>query len=75
MGFKVRKWSNTNERPFDVVYEDLQHNNVHYQPGVEFSTEEFAVQHAKSLSNSIENNPERLSFIRDHWPIDGAVTE
>lgn len=73
MGFKVRKWSNTNERPFDVVYEDLQHNNVHYQPGVEFSTEELAEKHRVSLV--INFTGDSVAFIRDHWPTDGAVTE
>ena len=73
MGFKVRNWSTTNARPFDVVYEDHQHNNVHYQPGVEFSTEEMAEKHRIALVNNFTNGS--LDFIRSHWPTDGAVTE
>lgn len=71
MGFKVRKWSDTAARKFDVVYEDHQHNNVHYQPGVEFSTEEMADNHRQSLLNNFTGDS--LSFIRDHWPTDGAI--
>ena len=71
MGFKVRNWSTTNARPFDVVYEDHQHNNVHYQPGVEFSTEEMAEHHRSTLVKNF--TADSLSFIRDHWPTDGAI--
>lgn len=73
MGFKVRNWSNTNARPFDVVYEDHQHNNVHYQPGVQFSTESMAHEHAARLTCNLNENPDSLNFIRDHWPVDGAI--
>lgn len=71
MGFKVRNWSSTNARPFDVVYEDHQHNNVHYQPGVEFSTEEMAEHHRQVLVKNFTQDS--LSFIRDHWPTDGGI--
>lgn len=71
MGFKVRNWSSTNARPFDVVYEDHQHNNVHYQPGVEFSTEEMAEHHRLTLVKNFSQDS--LSFIRDHWPTDGGI--
>ena len=73
MGYKVRKWSDSNARPYDVVYEDLQHNNVHYQPGVEFSTEALAEHHRTSLV--IAFTADSVNFIRKHWPIDGAITE
>jgi len=73
MGFKVRQWSTTNARPFDVVYEDHALNNVHYQPNVEFSTPELAEHHMQSLVKNFTDDS--LSFIRDHWPTDGAVTE
>ena len=71
MGFKVRKWSSTNERPFDVVYEDHTFNNVHYQPQVEFSTEEMAEAHRVELVGNFSDAA--LSFIRDHWPTDGEI--
>ncbi|AQW88560.1 hypothetical protein pEaSNUABM50_00033 [Erwinia phage pEa_SNUABM_50] len=71
--FKVRKWSDTNARPFDVVLLDYLKNNQHYQPNVEFSTEALANQHLVSLQNSVLNNPDSVNFIRDHWPVDGGI--
>ncbi|SOK58835.1 hypothetical protein [Yersinia phage fHe-Yen9-03] len=71
--FKVRKWSETNAKPFDVVLVDHLKNNQHYQPHVEFSTIENAEKHMETLSTLITTNPERINFIRDHWPVDAGI--
>lgn len=72
MGFKVRIWSTTNARPYDVVFEDHEHNNVHYQPGVEFSTLPLAEKHLQALNDHFTAGS--LDFIRSCWPKDGPVT-
>lgn len=69
--FKVRKWSDSNAKPYDVVYLDYTMNNQHYQPGVEFSTEEMAEKHRQALVANFTDDS--LSFIRDHWPVDGGI--
>lgn len=71
--FKVRRWSETDERPYDVVALDHDNNKQHYQPGAEFSTEDLAKNHAATLVKSVSENPERVKFIRDHWPVDGGI--
>ena len=71
--FKVRVWSDTAARPFDVVALDHDNNKQHYQPGVEFSTEKGAEDHAVLLTNVLKSDPSRSNFIRDHWPVDGGI--
>lgn len=71
--FKVRKWSDSNTRPYDVVYVDDIRNNIHYQPGVEFSTIEGAYKHKEVLIKSTDEDS--IEFIRNHWPTDGAADE
>lgn len=71
MGFIVRNWSSTNPRPFDVVYQDRDNNNVHYQPDVEFSHREGAEMHKAFLERNFTGSS--LQFIRDHWPVDGGI--
>lgn len=71
--FKVRKWSDVNCRPFDVVALDHDNNKQHYQIGVEFSTESTAENHAETLTNALKSDPSRSNFIRDVWPIDGGI--
>ena len=71
--FKVRRWSDRDERPFDVVAIDHDNNKQHYQPGVEFSTEAGAEDHQKALVKTLTENPERVYFIRHCWPIDGSA--
>lgn len=71
--FKVRVWSDSNKRPFDVVALDHDNNKQHYQPGVEFSTEAKAEEHAAVLTKTLSENPERVKFIRDCWPVDGGI--
>lgn len=71
--FKVRKWSHTAIRPYDVVALDHDNNNQHYQPNVEFSTKELAEKHLTTLTTQMKLTPESCNFIRDSWPIDGAV--
>lgn len=66
--FKVRKWSDTNARPYDVVFE---HNGrSHFQPGCTFSTEEKAQEHLSVLEKRIQENPGVDKFIIDTWPTD-----
>lgn len=65
--FEVRKWSNTNVKPFDVVY-ITDDGKSHYQPGVSFSTEDKANNHKVTLEKSAETYG--VKFILDHWPID-----
>ena len=65
--FEVRKWSNTNVRPFDVVY-ITDDGKSHYQPGACFSTEDQAMKHKSSLEQSAETSG--VKFILDNWPID-----
>lgn len=69
--FKVRKWSDTNARPYDVVYLDHTNNNQHYQPGVEFSTEELANIHMEALKRHYTDQSDK--FIKDNWPVDGGI--
>jgi hypothetical protein len=69
--FKVRKWSDTNSKPYDVVYLDYAMNNQHYQPGADFSTKELAEAHRVALVKNF--TPNSLQFIRDHWPTDGGI--
>jgi hypothetical protein len=71
--FKVRVWSKTAERPFDVVALDHDNNRQHYQPGVEFSTERLAHLHADRLTCNLTAVPSSSKFIRDHWPVDGGI--
>lgn len=71
--FKVRVWSDSNKRPFDVVALDHDNNKQHYQPGVEFSTEHMAHEHADRLTCNLNARPESAKFIRDHWPVDGGI--
>lgn len=73
MEFKVRVWSNSNKRTFDVVALDHDNNKQHYQPGVEFSTETGAEDHKNALVKILSENPERVKFIRDCWPVDGGI--
>jgi hypothetical protein len=71
--FKVRKWSNTNAKPYDVVYLDKVNNNQHYQAGVDFSTEAEAEVYRKALVQSASDVG--VNHILDTWPTDGAVEE
>ena len=71
--FKVRNWSDTAARPFDVVALDHDNNRQHFQPGVEFTTEKGAEDHAATLTKVIQSEPWRSNFIRDCWPIDGGI--
>ncbi len=71
--FKVRNWSATAARPFDVVALDHDNNRQHFQPGVEFSTEKGAEDHAVLLTKTLKSDPSRSNFIRDHWPVDGGI--
>lgn len=71
--FKVRVWSDSNERPFDVVALDHDNNKQHYQPGCSFSTEDKAERHAQVMEKRIKDNPETIKFIRDCWPVDGGI--
>lgn len=47
--FETRKWSDSDARPFDVVFID-DNNHVYYQPGTTFSTEALAMVHENSLT-------------------------
>lgn len=71
--FKVRNWSATAARPFDVVALDHDNNRQHFQPGVEFTTEKGAEDHAALLTKTLKDDPSRSNFIRDHWPVDGGI--
>lgn len=73
MGFKTRQWSSTNNKPYDVVYEDHQNNKVYYQPDVEFSTEVLADKHKLNLENNVHSGSH--DFIIKYWKLDGAITE
>lgn len=73
MELKVRVWSDTAERPFDVVALDHDKGNQHYQPNVEFSTKEGAEKHLATLANQLAMTPTSINFIRDHWPVDGGI--
>lgn len=73
MELKIRKWSETAARPFDVVALDHTNNNQHYQPNVEFSTEEGAEKHLATLAEQMKMTPTSINFIRDHWPVDGGI--
>lgn len=70
---KVRRWSDRDARPFDVVALDHDNNRQHYQPGAEFSTEKGAEDHAALLTKTLKDDPSRSKFIRDCWPVDGGI--
>lgn len=69
--FKVRKWSDTNAKPYDVVYLDTVNNNQHFQGDVSFSTEAEAEVYRKALAKSADEVG--IKYLLDTWPIDGAV--
>lgn len=73
--FKVRRWTDneTESTPFDVVALDHDNNKQHYQPGVLFGSELKAASHCFVLQNRIQENPETIQFVRDHWPVDGGI--
>lgn len=62
--FKTRKWSNTDARPFDVVFID-DDNHVYYQPGTTFSTEAMAMIHERSLDALANHDSVRRLWTRE----------
>ncbi|WPK19122.1 hypothetical protein [Salmonella phage SD-6_S16] len=61
----VRKWSDTNAKPWDVQY--IGPDGVsRYQPGVTHSTEQFANAHRERLLESMKQGFCE-KFIQDHW--------
>lgn len=70
VSFKVRKWSDTNEKSFDVIMIDHDNNRQHFQPGVTFSDEAKAHKHAANLTQAAINDSTCVKFIQDHWPQD-----
>lgn len=61
----VRKWSDTNEKPWDVQY--IGPDGVsRYQPGVTHSTEQYAAAHRERLLESMQQGLGE-KFIQDHW--------
>lgn len=71
--FKIRKWSDSNPKPFDVVLLDYLKNNQHHQPNAVFENKEQAEQHMFQLQISVRNNTSGVDFIRDTWPIDCVI--
>ncbi|USL83370.1 hypothetical protein A4_294 [Escherichia phage A4] len=61
----VRKWSDTNEKPWDVQY-IAPNGESRYQPGVTHSTEQFAAAHRERLLQSMQQGFGE-KFIQDHW--------
>ena len=59
--FKVRKWSEKDARPFDVVFVD-DDNHVYNQPYTTFTNKAMATLHRNSLVTSAN-----VDFIRKHW--------
>lgn len=62
--FKTRKWSNTDARPYDVVFVDVD-NHVYYQPNTTFSTEAMAEIHKNSLEVSGNHDTVRKLWTRE----------
>ena len=62
--FETRKWSNVDERPYDVTFIDND-NHVYYQPGTTFSTEALAHAHKTSLYKSANLESVRRLWIRE----------
>ncbi|HCJ8661049.1 TPA: hypothetical protein NV758_001556 [Escherichia coli] len=61
----VRKWSDTNAKPWDVQY--IGPDGVsRYQPGVTHSTEQYAAAHRERLLESMKQGYGE-KFIQDHW--------
>lgn len=62
--FETRKWSNVDERPYDVVFID-DDNHVYYQPSTSFSTEEGANKHQRSLTALANHDSVRRLWVRE----------
>lgn len=72
--FKVRKWSDVNSKPFDIVFLDEELNNQHYSSNASYETLGEAFEAAQILDNCLVINLNgTLENIRTHWPIDGVV--
>lgn len=65
---EVRKWSETNPNPYDVVF--VHEGKSYFQPGVSFSTDTIAQKHKASLEKRLSETPEAKNFILDHWEQD-----
>lgn len=61
----VRKWSDTNAKPWDVQYISAN-GESRYQPGVTHSTEQHATAHRERLLESMKQGFGE-KFIQDHW--------
>lgn len=72
--FKVRKWSDVNTKPFDIVFLDEELNKQHYCSNNSYCTIEEAWTNARTLDEALADNLEStLDNIRTYWPIDGVA--
>lgn len=62
--FKTRKWSDSDERPYDVVFHD-DDGHVYYQPGTTFSSEALAMVHERSLTALASHDSVRRLWSRE----------